>query len=133
MKIKTHRSAEARLLGTPSMVKDDSEAHVELEATSEMAVDELGLVHGGFTFGLADYTAMLAVNHPNVVLAEAKARFTAPVVVGDKMMAHGRVVERDGRRRKVEVEVLVGERKVMEGEFLCVILGEHVLRRRGPR
>ena len=129
MEIKTHRSAEARLLGTPLLVEDDSEALVELEATREMAVDERGLVHGGFTFGLADYAAMLAVNHPYVVLTGAKVKFTAPVTVGDRMRAHARVVEREGRRRRVEVEVVVGERRVMEGEFLCVILREHVLDR----
>jgi acyl-coenzyme A thioesterase PaaI-like protein len=128
-KVRTHRSASARLLGTPLAVEDDSEALVELETTGEMVVDEMGLIHGGFTFGLADYAAMLAVNHPNVVLAEAKARFTAPVALGDRMKAHARVVEKDGRRRRISVEVTVGDRRVMEGEFLCLILGEHVLSR----
>jgi len=127
-KVRTHKSASTRLVGTPLAVEDDS-ALVELETTGEMAVDEMGLIHGGFIFGLADYAAMLAVNHPNVVLAESKARFTAPVVVGERMRAHARVVEREGRRRKVSVEVMVGDRKIMDGEFLCVILGEHVLSR----
>ena len=89
----------------------------------------MGLIHGGFTFGLADYAAMLAVNHPNVVLAEAKARFTAPVILGEKMRAHARVVEKKGRRRRISVEVTVGDRSVMEGEFLCLVLDRHVLSR----
>ena len=133
MKTKTHRSADTRLLGTPLVVKDDFESLVELKTTGEMAVDETGLVHGGFTFSLADYAAMLAVNHPNVVLAEAKAKFTAPVAVGDKMMAHARVVEREGRKRRVAVEVQINGKKVMEENFLCVIFEEHVLVRRHRR
>jgi acyl-coenzyme A thioesterase PaaI-like protein len=44
-----------------------------------MAADQRGLVHGGFTFGLADYAAMVAVNDPNVVLGAAEVRFLAPV------------------------------------------------------
>jgi len=128
-KVKTHKLASAGLVGTPLAVEDDSEALVELEATGEMAVDERGLIHGGFTFGLADYAAMLAVNHPNVVLAEVKARFMAPVVLGDRMRAHARVVEKEGRRRRVSVEVTVGDRSIMEGEFLCLVLDRHVLSR----
>jgi acyl-coenzyme A thioesterase PaaI-like protein len=48
-----------------------------------MAVDDRGLVHGGFVFGLADHAAMLAVNDPNVVLGAASTRFLKPVRVGE--------------------------------------------------
>ena len=47
-----------------------------------MAADGRGLVHGGFTFGLADFAAMCAVNDPNVVLGAATCKFLAPVQVG---------------------------------------------------
>jgi len=128
MEVKTHRRADPRLVGRPLKL-GDGEAIVELEALEEMAVDEWGLIHGGFTFGLADYAAMLAVNHPNVVLASAEVRFTAPVRVGNLMRAEARVVEERGKWRRVEVEVSVDDRTVLEGVMNCVILRRHVLDR----
>ena len=127
MKILTHRSVTPWLLGTPVDVEDDVGAEIELEASEEMAVDDRGLVHGGFTFSLADYAAMLAVNHPFVVLGRAESRFIAPVRVGEKMRAKATVTKRDGGKRKVEVEVKVKERGVFKGVFTCYILDKHVL------
>lgn len=127
MEIRTHRLASKALVGSPVKVIDDLESEVELKAVEEMAVDELGLIHGGFTFGLADYAAMLAVNHPFVVLGASQVRFTAPVKVGDLMKARARVVSREGRRREVSVEVFVGDKKVLVGSMTCYILDKHVL------
>jgi acyl-coenzyme A thioesterase PaaI-like protein len=129
MEVRTHRLARQSLVGTPIRVVDDLEAEAELRAVEEMAVDELGLVHGGFTFGLADYAAMLAVNHPFVVLAASQVRFTAPVRVGELMRARARVISREGRRREVEVEVSVDGRRVLVGSMTCLILDRHVLER----
>lgn len=129
MEVKTHRRANPNLLGRLISVRDDAEAVVELEADGEMAVDEKGLIHGGFTFGLADYAAMLAVNHPYVVLASSKVRFLAPVRVGDLMRCRAVVVKREGRRREVAVEVHVGTEKVLTGTMTCYSLDDHVLGR----
>jgi hypothetical protein len=65
--VQTHHGIDRRLCGEPTMIAVDR-AVVALTATAEMAADDRGLVHGGFVFGAADYAAMLAVNHPNVVL-----------------------------------------------------------------
>jgi acyl-coenzyme A thioesterase PaaI-like protein len=93
-----------------------------------MGVDESGLVHGGFTFGLADYAAMTAVNDPFVVLLSSQVKFLRPVRVGDELTARAIVAEKDGRKRKVRVEVFkAGEERVFEGEFSCLILPNHVL------
>jgi uncharacterized protein (TIGR00369 family) len=93
-----------------------------------MGVDEKGLVHGGFAFGLADYAAMIAVNDPFVVLLSSQVKFLRPVRVGDELTARAVVAEKDGRKRKVRVEVFrEGEERVFEGEFSCLILQRHVL------
>jgi len=102
-------------------------ARVELETLPEMAADGRKLVHGGFIFGLADYAAMLAVDHPNVVLAGAEVRFLKPVVVGERLAAAARVEEENGRKRRVRVEVRRGDETVMTGDFLCAVLEKHVL------
>jgi len=96
-------------------------------ALPEMAADERGLVHGGFVFGLADYAAMLAVNHPNVVLGSAEVRFLKLVVVGERLVARAAIEESDGRRSRVRVEVKRGEEAVMSGTFACFTLERHVL------
>lgn len=126
MDLKTHRKASPRLVGRAVSLEEGVEAVAELETVDEMAVDEHGLVHGGFTFSLADYAAMTAVNHPNVVLGEADCRFVAPVKAGETMVARASVRGVEGRRRDVEVEVSVGEKRVFEGIFKCYVLDKHV-------
>jgi len=81
MDIKTHELANKSLLGTPISVIGGESAIVELVPGDSMVVDEKGLVHGGFAFGLADYTAMLAVNHPNVVLGGSKSHMLSQLMV----------------------------------------------------
>ena len=134
----THRLLDPGLCGRP-VSTGAGEAEVELTATPAMAADEHGLVHGGFVFGLADHAAMLAVNHPNVVLGRAEARFLAPVAVGETMVARARVVPSEPRaegdprpdRPVVEAEVAVGERPVFAGTFRCAVPERHVLAGRG--
>ncbi len=106
---------------------EKGKAVVEVTATVEMVVDDRGLVHGGFTFGLADYAAMLAVNDPHVVLGSADVKFTAPVKAGDRMMAACSVVSTEGKKRVVSVEVSVGDRVVLRGSMVCYVLERHVL------
>jgi acyl-coenzyme A thioesterase PaaI-like protein len=98
-----------------------------METTSRMAVDESGLVHGGFIFGLADYSAMIAVNHPHVVLASAEVKFLRPVRVHDVIVAVAIVTRTEGRKHVVSVTVEHGEVKVFQGEFFCFVPDKHVL------
>jgi acyl-coenzyme A thioesterase PaaI-like protein len=122
----THLAIDRRLCGEPLEVAEGSAA-VALVTLPEMTADDRGLVHGGFVFGLADYAAMLAVNHPNVVLGGAEVRFLKPVAVGDRLVAGARVEESDGRKSRVRVEVRRGEEAVMSGAFVCFTLERHVL------
>ena len=127
MNIKTHDKAIPSLLGTPIVVETGKRAKVELRTIKEMSVDDRGLIHGGFTYGLADYAAMLAVNHQFVVLGSSHSRFLAPVKVGDMMIALANVEKKNGRRCNVNVEVHVNNKMVFTGIFICFILEEHVL------
>jgi len=127
--VKTHLRAAPSLLGRPILIEDDSRAVVDLVATKDMVVDDEGLVHGGFTFGLADYATMLAVNHPYVVIGSADVKFTAPVRLGERMRGTAMVKERDGKCRVVTVEVQVEGKIVLRGAMNCYILDRHVLAR----
>lgn len=128
MDVATHLGTDARLVGAPLRLAAGY-ALCELATRADMTVDGLGLVHGGFAFGLADYAAMLAVNDPNVVLGAAQSRFLAPVAKGDVLRAEARVRATKGRKRVVEVVVCVDERPVMTGTFECFVLDRHVLAR----
>ena len=124
--IRTHLGIHADLVGCPQSV-EDGRAVVSLTARDDMTADTRGLVHGGFTFGLADYAAMLAINDPHVVLGAASTRFLAPVRVGQCMVATAEVQEARGRKHTVNVTVCVDDKDVMTGVFTCFILDHHVL------
>ena len=126
MDVKTHCSVSTRLVGIPLKVIDGVSATVNLITVKEMVVDTSELVHGGFIFGLADYAAMLAVNHPNVVLGSAQSMFIAPVRVGDVMVAEAAVTKTEGRKSEVKVDVKVNDTKVFTGTFICYILKKHI-------
>lgn len=128
MEQRTHLLTSREFVGSVEDIQTDLQATVVLKTTGTMGVDEKGLVHGGFTFGLADYAAMTAVNDPFVVLLSSQVKFLKPVTVGEELTARAVVAEKEGRKRKVRVEVAnQEEEKVLEGEFLCLILQKHVL------
>jgi len=127
MEIKTHHLAHQPLLGTPIEIIDGEKAVVKLVGIENMAVDDHGLVHGGFTFGLADYAAMLAVNDPNVVIVGANVSFVAPVQRGDVMIAEALVAEVRNKKRVVNVVINVRDETVFRGELTCFVLEKHVL------
>lgn len=131
MDVRTHLGLEHRLCGAPTSLAEGV-ATATLRTTPEMAADAAGLVHGGFVFGLADHAAMLAVNDPLVVLAGAELRFTAPVRVGDEVVAEARRVEIKGRKHLIDVEARVGDLTVLTGRLTAVVLDRHVLEGRTP-
>jgi len=126
MDIRTHGKIDRELCGAPSAVAENH-AKIEMTAARRMAVDETGLVHGGFVFGLADHAAMLAVNHPNVVLGGAEVRFLKPVRPGDHLVAEATVTGVDGKKHAVEAFVYKNDETVFSGRFDCFVLDQHVL------
>jgi acyl-coenzyme A thioesterase PaaI-like protein len=126
MEIKTHEKIDRALCGEPVSLAEGKSV-VRLDTLDNMAADASGLVHGGFVFGLADYAAMLAVNHPNVVLGGAETKFLMPVKAGESVEARAEITETKGRKRVVQVEAFRGEDKVFEGTFTCFVTDTHVL------
>ncbi|TLN24839.1 PaaI family thioesterase [bacterium] len=126
MKQNTHLAINPSLVGKVEKLEAEN-AVVTLLAAPEMAADQRGLVHGGFTFGLADYAVMLAVNDPNVVLGGASVKFLKPVAVGQLMRAEAVVTNAEGKKRIVKVTVTVDGAPVMEGELTAFVLPKHVL------
>jgi uncharacterized protein (TIGR00369 family) len=126
MELGTHRLIDQSLCGRPLLVEDGN-SKVELKTTSNMAADEHGLVHGGFLFGAADFAAMIAVNHPHVVLGASDVKFLKPVRVGETVLAHAKVQEIKGKKYWVAVSVTKDNQEVFQGMFTCFVLEQHVL------
>lgn len=124
----THLKTSKKLVGNVISI-EESKAVVQLTITEEMIVDTFGLSHGGFTFGLADYAAMVLINEPNVVLGKAEVKFVKPTIVGDILTATAIFKEKISNVKSV-VSVFVFNKKdtlVFEGEFICFSLEKHVL------
>ena len=123
----THLVASEKFVGKIiSLEKGISK--VTLKITSEMVVDDFGLAHGSFVFGLADYAAMLAINEPTVVLGKAEVKFTKPVILADEVTAEAKITESNGK--KIIVNVIVFNKmneSVFEGDFVCFVLDKHIL------
>jgi uncharacterized protein (TIGR00369 family) len=126
MNAETHLAIDAALCGQPEELRKQY-CRLRLLTNARMAADEIGLVHGGFVFGMADYAAMLAVNHPNVVLGAATAKFLKPVRVGETLVAEAQVESVDGKKQIVTATVSRGTDAVFQGRFTCFTLERHVL------
>ena len=125
--VKTHEMVNNELNG--EIIKlEQGYVEVRLTTTSEMLADDIGLIHGGFIFGAADYAAMLAVNEKNVVLVGSECQFLSPVKFHDEVNFIAKVRHKDGRKRNVHVEAYVLDIKVFEGEFKTVVTDKHVLK-----
>ncbi len=123
---RTHLRISQDLCGEPEDLTE-GRASARFVTTEQMVTDARGLVHGGFVFGLVDHAAMLAINDPFVVLGEANVRFTAPVKVGDEVIASAEVTETRGKKRVLTVSAKVGEREVLSGTMTAFVLEGHVL------
>ena len=128
MKLNTHKKISPKFVGEVVEISE-GKAIASLKTNSEMASDEQSLVHGGFTFGLADYAAMLAVNDPFVVLGAANVKFLAPSRSGDILVAKAQLLESQGKKRHVQCSVYSEEtgEEVFTGTFTCFVLEKHVL------
>ena len=127
-KLNTHLLAPEKLVGKVLKIEDKT-AEVSLKITNEMVVDDFGLAHGSFVFGLADYAAMVVINGPTVVLGKAEVKFMKPVVLNDEVLAKATISD-DANGKKVFVDVVGHNQQnelVFEGTFVCFVLEKHIL------
>jgi acyl-coenzyme A thioesterase PaaI-like protein len=125
-KILTHHQINQHLCGYPVLL-EKGRCILKMETVSEMTADDSGLVHGGFIFGMADYAAMLAVNHPHVVLGSADVQFMQPVKVGEELEAEAVTEDNTGKKKIVAVTIRQADKTVFKGHFICFVLDKHVL------
>jgi len=124
MEQKTHLKINPALWGTPIELKEGF-ASVRLTVSEDMAADEYGLVHGGTIFGLADYAAMLAVNHPNVVLAGATAIGRSVIPQVATVLGAGLTADCTGLAIREEDGMLLQTRPAFGGNIMATIECPH--------
>jgi acyl-coenzyme A thioesterase PaaI-like protein len=127
VELKTHKEISPVTNGKLVELKHNY-ARVVLETRQEMAVDELGLIHGGFIFGAADFCAMATINEPNVVLVSSQCKFLAPTQVGDIVEFESTIIFNEEKKQEVLVTGKIGDIKIFEGNFGTVVLPRHVLK-----
>ena len=125
--IKTHQKINHDLCGEIEKI-EVGYVELKLVTTTEMVADDMGLIHGGFIFGAADYAAMVAVNEKNVVLVGSESNFLSPAKFGDIIHVKAKVRHKEGRKRNVHVIAQVEDIKIFEAEFKTVVTERHVLK-----
>lgn len=127
VELKTHKEINPITNGKLIELKYNY-ARVLLETTQDMAVDELGLIHGGYIFGAADFCAMATINEPNVVLVSSQCKFLAPTKVGDVVEFESSIIFNEEKKQEVLIVGKIGDIKIFEGNFGTVVLPKHVLK-----
>lgn len=124
--LKAYTLINQNLVGSLKEV-EQNRAIVSLTCTEDMVVDQKGLIHSGFLFSSANYAAIVAVNHPNALLAVSKANFLAPAVLNNVIEFRANALQTEAKKRIVEVTGFLGNEKIFEAEFAIVVMDKHIL------
>ncbi|HEB8083344.1 TPA: hypothetical protein RZJ93_001697 [Campylobacter coli] len=104
-----------------------------LITTSDMVVDEQGLVFDAFIFAAANYVAQASINKEFSVVIGSKCFFYAPLKLGDvlELEAHA-LFDETSKKRDVKVVEHVKEIKMFEATIQVVSTDEHIFKLKRP-
>ncbi|EAH6554391.1 PaaI family thioesterase [Campylobacter coli] len=104
-----------------------------LITTSDMVVDEQGLVFDAFIFAAANYVAQASINKEFSVVIGSKCFFYAPLKLGDvlELEAHA-LFDETSKKRDVKVVGHVKEIKMFETTIQVVSTDEHIFKLKRP-
>ncbi|EAL3226939.1 TPA: PaaI family thioesterase [Campylobacter coli] len=104
-----------------------------LITTSDMVVDEQGLVFNAFIFAAANYVAQASINKEFSVVIGSKCFFYAPLKLGDvlELEAHA-LFDETSKKRDVKVVGHVKEIKMFEATIQVVSIDEHIFKLKRP-
>lgn len=101
--------------------------------TTDMVIDEHGLVYDGFIFSAANYVAQAAINKEYSILTSSKSSFYAPLKFGDVLQLEAQALfDESARKREVRVVGQVNDIKVFESSMHIVVTEEHVFNLKRP-
>ena len=101
--------------------------------SSEMVVDNKGLIFDAFIFAAANYVAQAAINKNYSVLIGSKCFFYAPLKLGDilELEAHA-LFDETSKKREVKVIGYTKEIKIFESNMQVVSTDEHIFELKRP-
>ncbi|EKO4729097.1 hypothetical protein P0K92_000436 [Campylobacter coli] len=104
-----------------------------LITTSDMVVDEQGLVFDAFIFAAANYVAQASINKEFSVVIGSKCFFYTPLKLGDvlELEAHA-LFDETSKKRDVKVVGHVKEIKMFEATIQVVSIDEHIFKLKRP-
>ncbi|HID0718483.1 TPA: hypothetical protein R1696_000144 [Campylobacter coli] len=104
-----------------------------LITTSDMVVDEQGLVFDAFIFAAANYVAQASINKEFSVVIGSKCFFYAPLKLGDvlELEAHA-LFDETSKKRDIKVVGHVKEIKMFEATIQVVSTDEHIFKLKRP-
>ena len=104
-----------------------------LITTSDMVVDEQGLVFDALIFAAANYVAQASINKEFSVVIGSKCFFYAPLKLGDvlELEAHA-LFDETSKKRDVKVVGHVKEIKMFEATIQVVSIDEHIFKLKRP-
>ncbi|ECQ4155599.1 hypothetical protein M5U42_001629 [Campylobacter coli] len=104
-----------------------------LITTSDMVVDEQGLVFDAFIFAAANYVAQASINKEFSVVIGSKCFFYAPLKLGDvlELEAHA-LFDETSKKRDVKVVGHAKEIKMFEATIQVVSIDEHIFKLKRP-
>ncbi|EGK8159708.1 hypothetical protein ACR3TS_000006 [Campylobacter coli] len=104
-----------------------------LITTSDMVIDEQGLVFDAFIFAAANYVAQASINKEFSVVIGSKCFFYAPLKLGDvlELEAHA-LFDETSKKRDVKVVGHVKEIKMFEATIQVVSTDEHIFKLKRP-
>ncbi|EAL8912794.1 hypothetical protein DYV03_08495 [Campylobacter coli] len=132
----------AKLLTCPELNTSLAGTIIELDknfaksiliTTSDMVVDEQGLVFDAFIFAAANYVAQASINKEFSVVIGSKCFFYAPLKLGDvlELEAHA-LFDETSKKRDVKVVGHVKEIKMFEATIQVVSIDEHIFKLKRP-
>lgn len=96
--------------------------------SSNMKVDNLGLIHSGYLVSSAMYAAMLAVNEVTAIPLASHCDFFAPFELGNTIEFRAQMLQNDTKKREVQVDGFVLDIKVFQALFEVAIFEHHVFK-----
>lgn len=126
---------QAKTLSSQEIVGDllevdlDSDGLSLLDTTEEMGMEKTKIIRGHILFAQANSLANAIVDADVALTLEANVVFSAPVMVGERILAKARVTKVKGRKKEVEVVMKTKNNLIFKGVFQIRCLSKETVSR----
>ena len=125
--LKTSPNIKLNLRGAVTAL-EPNHAKTKFRTSSDMVVDNEGLIHSGFIFSAANYAALASINETNSIVIASRINFFAPTKLGENIEFDAVAHFGESKKREVRVIGKTKDIKVFEGTFQVVVLEDHIFK-----